>query len=209
MSRDEPCLGCDYRDPHHDTCFVLSSIAMSIVTKTGDKGETGLFGSQRVSKADVRMHACGTIDELNAAIGLVLSQKEIIDPMRSQLTIVQNILFRLGADLATLLTSSANVPRIEQRHIDEVDQWIETLEPTIELPKQFLLPGGSEIASRLHVARTICRRAERWTVDLGRSQEINRLTIVYLNRLSDYLFLAAIEANKAAGIEDVTVNYDI
>lgn len=180
---------------------------MSIVTRTGDKGETGLFGGQRVSKGDIRIHAYGTVDELNAHIGLILAEAGVSDTLSSQLLRVQNMLFRMGADLATPLTSKAQVPRMELQHIDELDGWITQIESSVDMPQYFVLPGGTHVAALLHCARTICRRAERWSVTLAAGQEINRQCMVYLNRLSDYLFLAALKANADAGIPDVRVNY--
>jgi cob(I)alamin adenosyltransferase len=182
---------------------------MSIVTKTGDKGETGLFGGQRVSKGDVRLHAYGTVDELNAALGIVIADKGLSETLRSQLLRTQNVLFRLGADLATPRENNAAiVPRIETVHIDEIDGWINALETSLPPLRAFILPGGSEASAELHLARTICRRAERWTVELASRSDIGTEAVRYLNRLSDYLFLAAMQANKDNGIEDVQVSYE-
>jgi len=181
---------------------------MSIVTRTGDKGETGLFGGQRVGKDDLRIHAYGTVDELNAVLGLAIAGGDLSEVLQTQLLRTQNVLFRFGADLATPReNNAAKVPRIEQKHIDEIDAWITALEDRLPTLRAFVLPGGSVGASHLHNARTICRRAERWTVSLGKQQDIGQECIVYLNRLSDYLFLAALQANKDIGVEDVAVNY--
>jgi cob(I)alamin adenosyltransferase len=181
---------------------------VSIVTRTGDKGETGLFGGQRVSKGDIRIHAYGTVDELNAHLGLILAEKELSAEMATQLLRVQNILFRMGSDLATPLTSKAHVPRMEQQHVKELDRWINAMESSMNMPQYFVLPGGTRLAAQLHCARTICRRAERWTVTLAAGQEINREGMIYLNRLSDYLFLAALQANAEQRVNDVPVSYE-
>lgn len=181
---------------------------MSIVTRTGDKGQTGLFGGQRVSKASPRLHAYGTVDELNAVLGMVLAQKNPTEALHSQLLRTQNVLFRLGADLATPReNNAAKVPRIEEAHIDELETWINALEAALPGMTTFILPGGTEISSLLHLARTVCRRAERHTVELAQTEEIGAETVKYLNRLSDYLFLAARQANHGEGVPDVPVTY--
>lgn len=181
---------------------------MSIVTRTGDKGQTGLFGGERVSKGDLRIHAYGTVDELNATLGMALSSQTLGEMLQAQLLRTQNVLFRLGADLATPKeNNNATVPRIEQEHIDELEQWVAALEQRLPPLQSFVLPGGSPGASLLHLARTICRRAERWTVELQAERNIGAEPVIYLNRLSDYLFLAALQANEEAGVEDVKVSY--
>lgn len=182
---------------------------MSIVTKTGDKGQTGLFGGQRVAKSDVRIHAYGTVDELNGTLGLILTEANIPEMIRGQILRTQNLLFRLGADLATPLEgNAARVPRIEHEHIHEMEAWITEIEGSITMPDYFVLPGGSKTASLLHLARTICRRAERWTVELRQKDLTSAETVMYLNRLSDYLFLAALKANEANGEPHVRVSYE-
>lgn len=181
---------------------------MSIVTRTGDKGQTGLFGGQRVSKASPRLHAYGTVDELNAVLGMALSNATISETLHIQLLRTQNVLFRLGADLATPReNNAAKVPRIEQEHVDELEQWINALETALPGMTVFILPGGTAISSILHLARTVCRRAERHTVELAQTDDIGTDTVKYLNRLSDYLFLAARQANHDEGISDVPVTY--
>lgn len=182
---------------------------MSIVTRTGDKGETGLFGGKRVSKDDLRIHAYGTVDELNAILGLIIAAGHLSPLLETQILRTQNVLFRLGADLATpRQNNNAEVPRIEQSHIDEVEGWITALEQDLPELQAFILPGGSHAASLLHVARTVCRRAERWAVALGKQEDLGAESVIYLNRLSDYLFLAARKANKDTGVEDVDVTYE-
>jgi cob(I)alamin adenosyltransferase len=182
---------------------------MSIVTRTGDKGETGLFGGERVSKADMRIHAYGTVDELNALLGVIVAAGHVSENLKAQLLRTQNMLFRLGADLATPReNNNAKVPRIEQEHIQELDEWITQMEEAIPPLQFFILPGGSHGSALLHVARTVCRRAERWTVALQDREEVGTDAVMYLNRLSDYLFLAAMKANEEAGVPDVQVKYD-
>jgi cob(I)alamin adenosyltransferase len=180
---------------------------MSIVTKTGDKGETGLFGGQRVRKDDVRIEAIGTVDELNALLSIPTDEIDLPLSVIEHIGRIQNLLFTAGADLATPHeNNNAVVPRIESHHIEELEQWIAELERT-PLPPYFVLPGGSRAASYLHTARAVCRRAERLTVSLGDRSEIGPHISMFLNRLSDFLFLAALEANRAAGVRDIRVSY--
>jgi len=182
---------------------------MSIVTKTGDKGQTGLFGGKRISKANARMHAVGSVDELNAFIGMVIAEDpEFREHLHEHLTRVQQVLFRLGADLATPMDSNAQVPRMEEKHVQEVDGWIAGLESRLPVQRTFILPGGSIIAAHLHLARTVCRRAERWIVDLSESEQINPQTVMYTNRLSDFLFLLARAANEVSGTGEQAVTYE-
>jgi cob(I)alamin adenosyltransferase len=180
---------------------------MTIVTKTGDKGETGLFGGQRVPKDDLRIETIGTVDELNAILGIVLADGSAGENLSAWLTKTQNMLFRAGADLATPHENNkAVVPRIEQAQIDELEQWIARLEQT-PLPPYFVLPGGSKAAAHLHLARAVCRRAERCAVSLSHRTDLGPFILKYLNRLSDFLFLAALEANRKANRENIRVSY--
>jgi cob(I)alamin adenosyltransferase len=180
---------------------------MSIVTKTGDKGETGLFGGQRVRKDDVRIEAIGTVDELNALLSIPTDEIDLPLSVVEHIGRIQNLLFTAGADLATPHENNkAVVPRIEPHHIEELDQWIAELEAT-PLPPYFVLPGGSRAASYMHTARAVCRRAERLIVSLSHQADIGPDIQTFMNRLSDFLFLAALEANRAAGISDIRVSY--
>jgi cob(I)alamin adenosyltransferase len=175
---------------------------MKIYTRKGDGGETSLFGGQRVSKGTLRIEAYGSVDELNSLLGVVRAMKPSgeIDALLRQL---QEELFVLGADLATPADGqNRNVPRIEQRHIDLLERQIDRLEGHLTPLTTFILPGGSPLAAQLHVARTVCRRAERLTVRLSNEETINALTVVYLNRLSDLLFVLARYANKIDGVSE-------
>lgn len=174
---------------------------MKIYTKTGDRGETGLWGGQRVSKDALRVHAYGTVDECNATLGL--ARTSAMDQELDQLVnTLQNQLFVVGADLATP-GEAANIPRIGEDDVLFIEQAIDRLEEQLEPLKQFILPGGSAAAAQLHLARTICRRAERWVVSLARDESINPQIGIYLNRLSDLLFVLARAANQRAGVSDV------
>jgi cob(I)alamin adenosyltransferase len=174
---------------------------MKIYTKTGDDGTTGLYGGGRVSKASARIECYGTVDELNSVIGMVLS-KDCSPEGRRYLTVVQHTLFVLGADLATPRGSKASVDRIEEQNASQVEQWIDELDATLEPLKNFILPGGTDAASILHLARTVCRRAERLCVAAHETEDLGDAVVHYLNRLSDFLFMLARWENQAAGIED-------
>ena len=180
---------------------------MSIVTKTGDSGTTGLFGGGRISKNSPRLHAYGTVDELNACIGVVLASKGRLQEASDQVLHIQNLLFRVGADLATPLVVDAKVDRMAKEHVFELEEWIKTLETALPPQTSFILPGGSVASANLHLARTICRRAERWIVALAREETINPAVRIFINRLSDYLFIAARAANHEKGIADTAVDY--
>ncbi|OGJ59833.1 ATP:cob(I)alamin adenosyltransferase [Candidatus Peribacteria bacterium RIFCSPHIGHO2_01_FULL_55_13] len=179
---------------------------MSIVTKTGDTGMTGLYGSGRVSKAAPRIEAYGTVDELNAVLGVVLAELDLPIIIRGQITAAQNALFIVGSDLATP-DASIQVPRVLPEHTAAVERWVVALETTLPPQKKFLLPSGSRTGALLHQARSICRRAERCVVFLAEKEGINKEVQMYLNRLSDYLFLAARSANVSNGCPETEVDY--
>ncbi len=175
---------------------------MKIYTRTGDKGTTGLYGGDRVSKASLRMHAYGTIDELNACLGVLLSDENIPRQTAEQLAKIQGTLFSIGADLATPLHSKAKILRSKAEWATELEQWIDAME--LELPPltSFIFPSGSAVGSELHRARTVCRRAERWIVQLAEQESITPESTIYVNRLSDYLFVAARFVNKSLGVPE-------
>jgi cob(I)alamin adenosyltransferase len=174
---------------------------MKIYTKTGDDGTTGLYGGGRVSKASARIECYGTVDELNSVLGMTLS-RDCSPECRRYLTTIQHTLFVLGADLATPNDSKASVDRIEEHNATQLEQWIDELDARLEPLKNFILPGGTESASTLHVARTVCRRAERLCVGAHEVEDLGDAVVHYLNRLSDFLFMLARWENQAAGLED-------
>jgi cob(I)alamin adenosyltransferase len=181
---------------------------MKIYTKTGDKGKTGLIGGNRVSKADLRIVAYGAIDELNSNIGLALSflqQKDQFSDLIDVLIHVQNDLFTVGSDLADpqYPGSDYGTPRTEERTASALEPIIDKFEQELLPITFFILPGGSVEASLLHTSRSITRRAETVVTALNNSQPINPLVLVYLNRLSDLLFVAARLVNKRLGVSDV------
>lgn len=169
---------------------------MKIYTRTGDSGQTGLFGGQRVDKSSLRLHAYGTIDEMNACLGIILTSERIEGDLRNQLCSIQSDLFVAGADLATPVESSAKTGRVSQKQIDELEGWIDAMDAQLPPLTQFIVPGGSVEAAQLHLARTICRRAERWIVELKATEPISEFVLPYINRLSDYLFVAGRHINR-------------
>lgn len=164
---------------------------MKIYTKTGDDGTTSLFSGGRVPKHHLRVESYGTVDELNSYLGLARSVT-ISDLADNQLEAIQNHLFRLGADLATPMNAKAEwLIRIMDEEIQWLEETIDDLSQDLPELKNFILPGGVPVAAHLHVARTICRRAERLVVALQEVEDINEKSLIYLNRLSDYLFTLA------------------
>jgi cob(I)alamin adenosyltransferase len=174
---------------------------MKIYTKTGDAGETGLWGGERVTKDNPRVQAYGTVDECNAAIGVVRASS-LQPALDSMLAEVQNQLFVVGSDLASP-DPAANVPRISAAHVEFLEQSIDSLEGGLAPLRQFIVPGGTPAAAHLHLARTICRRAEREVIRLAQHDAVGEQIAIYLNRLSDFLFVAARSANAGSGVPDV------
>jgi cob(I)alamin adenosyltransferase len=171
-----------------------------IYTRGGDAGETSLGDGSRTSKLDERIAAFGTVDELNAAVGLVLAV-ECPDEVGTTLGRVQNELFDLGADLS-VPTEREERLRVTQEQVDALERDCDRFNAGLPELKSFVLPGGGEVAARLHVARTVCRRAEREALAASQAHEVSPLTLVYLNRLSDLLFILARAVNAAEGREE-------
>jgi len=177
---------------------------MKIYTRTGDEGETGLFAGGRISKGHVRLHAYGTVDELNAILGLVQAAG-VTDSLRKKISRVQAELFTVGADLATPLEAKADwIQRLSADRVTELENEIDEWERILPPLRNFILPGGGLAGAFLHQARTVCRRGERWLVMLQESEAINRETLHYVNRLSDWLFVAARVANLSEKREEIT-----
>jgi cob(I)alamin adenosyltransferase len=176
---------------------------MKIYTKTGDDGETGLFGGPRIAKDAPRIEAYGTVDELNSVLGMVRAELAPgdIDELVAR---IQNELFELGAQLATPDPAAHRTALLGSRQIEALESAIDRYEAGLEPLKQFVLPGGTSAAAHLHLARAVCRRAERRVVTLSHesSAPVARETIVYLNRLSDLLFVLARSVNRQAGRGD-------
>ena len=171
-----------------------------IYTRGGDTGETSLGDGSRASKLDPRIEAFGTVDELNSSLGLVLAG-DCPEPLRPQLERIQNELFDVGADLCVPLHVEGRL-RVEQPMIDALETSCDRFNDDLPELRSFVLPGGTEVAARLHVARTICRRGEREALLASQQHDVNPLVLVYLNRLSDLLFILARAANARAGREE-------
>lgn len=177
---------------------------MKIYTKTGDKGETGLFGGERVSKSNDRIDAYGTIDELNAFIGLTLTELKS-DEIKTVLERIQNQLFVVGSDLATPVTEKnkkLKITRTPEEYSTQTEQDIDFFNDQLDELRNFILPGGSKGSAYLHVCRTIARRAERKVVALNKHMNIGDNIIIFLNRLSDLFFVLSRFENKVSNIPD-------
>ena len=171
-----------------------------IYTRGGDAGETSLGDGSRVSKLDGRIEAFGTVDELNAALGVVLAG-DVPDELRGVLARVQNELFDVGADLSVPAAVEGRL-RVDQSLVDRLEHDCDRFNADLPELRSFVLPGGTEAAARLHVGRTICRRAERDVLRAAAEHEVGPLVAVYLNRLSDLLFVLARAANALAGQDE-------
>jgi ATP:cob(I)alamin adenosyltransferase len=178
---------------------------MKIYTKTGDLGETGLFGGERVSKNSLRIEAYGTVDELNSVLGLAATEVKG-EGVKELLEKIQNELFTMGSDLATPDTEKnkkLNVPRISDQFSLEAEQAIDHYNSLVPPLTVFVLPGGTKSASLLHLARTVCRRAERRVVAVNMAEQINKNIVIFLNRLSDLFFVLARYENFVSGVADI------
>jgi len=173
-----------------------------IYTRGGDAGETSLGDGARVPKSHLRIVAYGTVDELNAALGLVLAG-DVSDDLRAALERIQNELFDLGADLAVPVDDDRRERlRVDASQVEALEDLCDRTNAQVEPLRSFVLPGGTETAARLHLARTVCRRAERLVVELAAAEPVTPEALAYLNRLSDLLFLLARAANASAGVEE-------
>lgn len=175
-----------------------------VYTRTGDGGETSLVGGARVSKADPRVEAYGDVDELNSLIGVarsLVSDREIDDV----LALIQNDLFTVGGDLAS--PGEIEVPRVDSPFIKTLEELSDKFLAELEPLKEFILPGGAQAGATLHLARTVARRAERRVVALCQQEEINPGALVYLNRLSDLLFILARVVNRRAGVPEKMTDF--
>jgi cob(I)alamin adenosyltransferase len=203
MTENRSIDSCRHQEPSHGARFS----PVKIYTKTGDLGDTGLFGGGRVPKDDPRVEAYGDVDELNAVIGMARAV-ELMPRVDELLVPVQRDLFAIGALLATpdreKMAQHLQKARIDERRIAELEQAIDDAEAELEPLRAFILPGGTPKAAALHVARTVCRRAERHVVRLQHAVELPGLAVIYLNRLSDLLFTLARLANRRAGAGEVT-----
>ncbi|MBM4337414.1 MAG: cob(I)yrinic acid a,c-diamide adenosyltransferase [Deltaproteobacteria bacterium] len=179
---------------------------MKIYTKGGDAGQTSLFGGERVSKNAPRVRAYGDVDELNSVLGVAGSEIDH-DDLQAMLRVIQSSLFDLGGELATpapdaTAERAAGSARISDRDVAELEGWIDALETELAPLRNFILPGGVKGAALLHLARTVCRRAEREVIALGESEAVAAVLIRYLNRLSDLIFVMARVMNRRADVAE-------
>jgi len=175
---------------------------MKIYTKTGDKGETSLFGGKRVPKDHLRIEAYGTIDELNSFLGVVHDTIENIDQQRL-IERVQNNLFSIGSLLANEGKISQYIPDLPEDEVKQLEIAMDDMDASLPPLTNFILPGGHTVVSFCHIARCVCRRAERRLVELDHSEAVNPKLIEYLNRLSDYLFVLSRKISLDLGVEEV------
>lgn len=175
---------------------------MPLYTKLGDSGETMLYGGERILKSDPRIHAYGSIDELSALLGVLLTEN-MSDALRDKLMTIQHALYVAGADLATPFAYQGDSKRITQEQVEEMERWIDEAEGRVPAVTAFILPGGTRVGALLHQARTICRRSERWIVALSRANDINYSCLRYVNRLGDYFFAAARVANAEGKAKEI------
>lgn len=176
---------------------------MKIYTKTGDEGTTSLFGGKRVSKADLRIETYGTVDELNSFIGLVRDQ-EVNQKRKNSLVEIQDKLFTIGSILATEPgNTKVKTPSLSEEDIQFLEQEIDAMDADLPPMRFFVLPGGHQSVSYCHLARTVCRRAERLTIALNTLEGVEPLVLKYLNRLSDYLFVLSRKMSHELGAEEI------
>jgi len=180
----------------------IKDIQMKIYTKTGDQGETGLFGGKRVSKGDLRIDTYGTVDELNAYVGLLRDQ-EVNAKRKNVLVEIQDRLFTIGSILATAPgNDKVKIPMLSKSDVSNLEKEIDTMEATLAPMKSFVLPGSHPSVSFGHVTRTVCRRAERLVIKLNEVEKIDALVIQYLNRLSDYFFVLCRKMTNELKVEE-------
>ncbi len=168
---------------------------MSLYTKTGDEGETGIIGGKRIPKDDLRIEATGSVDELNSMVGVVIAFSDD-NEIKETLSKIQMSLFVIGTDLATPAGEKIAIPRLSPQKISELEAEIDRLDSELPKIQSFILPGGSKTAAMIHLARTTCRETERKVVALNRKTKVNEAIPVYLNRLSDLLFVFARWVNR-------------
>lgn len=182
----------------------------SLYTRTGDTGTTSLVGGERVKKNSVRLESYGTVDELSSALGMVASDKTCPSELSLQINAVQNELFNIGSYLATAVAEGTE-PRCEsldEAKMQRLEGWIDALDEQTPKIHAFVLPGGCELSAKAHMARVICRRAERRILELADVEWVDPSVITYINRLSDYLFIVARYANFIEGVGEIVWRKD-
>lgn len=177
---------------------------IKIYTKTGDRGMTGMFGGKRISKSCLEMEAIGEVDELNAFLGILIEEiEEDFKSEKRKLIAIQSDLFIIGSNLAGLQTNLKNIPKLSKLKITKLEKWIDKMESDLPKLTNFILPSGSEEASKSFYARAICRRAERRVVGLSEKYKVPENIKQYINRLSDLLFVLGRWLNMKSKIEEV------
>lgn len=176
----------------------------NLYTRTGDRGMTSLVDGSRAAKDSKRIESYGEIDELSSVIGMLVSDHSCPEEIRDDLQHVQHLMFEIGGYLATPVREG-ETPQLEwlDAEIERLEGWIDSLDERTPKIRSFILPGGSEVSGKCHLARTVCRRAERHIIALSRESYVDPKVISYINRLSDYLFIAARYLNFITGIEDI------
>jgi cob(I)alamin adenosyltransferase len=175
---------------------------LKIYTKTGDRGETGLVGGARALKDSARIQAIGAVDELNAVLGITLCQAQNTS-LSPELARIQNWLFDLGAELATPGSEPGKNQTLSEQHVRQLEHSIDAQTVNLRPLRNFILPGGSPLAANLHLARCVCRRAEREMLALHREAPVREVTLAFINRLSDWIFVSARTANAECSVEDI------
>lgn len=181
------------------------SLLTKIYTKKGDKGETSLYGEVRCRKSDIRIRAIGEIDEINAVLGVARAHTEDGE-LSAIISHIQEDLFILGAQLASVKKQAPNLNPVSQDDIAQLENYIDNLGKQLKPLRNFILPGGGVMSSYLHLARSVCRRAERTIVELSGVEPVESTVLAYLNRLSDLLFVMARVANQRRGIQEIVWN---
>ena len=176
---------------------------MKIYTKTGDKGSTSLLGGTRVSKSNIRIEAYGTIDELNSFIGLLRDFSSENENRKNLLISIQEKLFTIGSTLATAPGKKFNTPNLQEADILLLENEMDKMDKELPTLKNFVLPGGHQYVSFCHIARTVCRRAERKCIELALNEEVNEAIVKYLNRLSDFLFVLSRKLSLELNAEEI------
>ncbi len=177
-------------------------MAFKIYTKTGDKGDTGLFGGKRIPKDDLRIEAYGTIDELNAIVGM-LADEVTFTTLKELLRLLQHDLFIIGSHLATEPGKSLKLPALPVHRVSAMEEQMDQWDAELPALKNFILPGGHPVISKAHLARCVCRRAERRVISLGRREDVSPDIVIYLNRLSDLFFMLGRKLAHDLQVEEI------
>lgn len=176
----------------------------ALYTRTGDQGTTSLVGGKRIAKTDIRLEAYGMVDEFSSFLGDILSQPGCVDEVKGQLTKIQNTLFDVGSYLASDPDGDIKMPPgIDDADITELEGWIDALDEQTPKVESFVLPGGSPLSAKAHIARTVCRRTERAMLHLNEQEPVDGNVLKYINRLSDYLFILARFFNFIGGVQEI------